>query len=79
MIELSLNEKRILKKLGMKIRKLRNDHEWTLEMAEQHGGYPSWRHLQRVEIGKNFTIVTLLRVSSLYGLKPSELLKSIGL
>lgn len=47
---------------GMRIREIREEKGWTLEMVEEKG-FPSWRHLQRIETGKNINIITLLRLS----------------
>jgi transcriptional regulator with XRE-family HTH domain len=61
-----------LKKLGQKVRSLREEKGWTLEETEDHG-WKSWRHLQRVESGKNVTIITLKRIAKLYKIPLSEL------
>jgi len=62
---------------GLKVRQLRQAKHWTLEDAETHG-YPSWRHLQQIESGnKNVTLETILRLSKLFDVTPSELLKDI--
>lgn len=60
----------------MRIRALRVTQGWTLEETEEHG-WKSWRHLQKIEAGKNITVVTLFSVAKLYKLHPSELLKEI--
>lgn len=65
-----------LKKVGAKIRQLRQQHGWTLEETEEHG-WPSWRHLQKIEAGKNITLVTLFSVAKLLKIHPSELLKDL--
>ena len=69
-------EDRFLKALGYRLRKIRESKGWTLEETEEHG-WPSWRHLQRIESGKNVTIVTIYRISRLYGLSLSELMDEI--
>lgn len=61
-----------LQKLGAKLRKMREDRGWTLEQTEEHG-WPNWRHLQRIETGKNVTVLTLLRLANLYGVSLPEL------
>lgn len=63
-----------LKAVGRNVRAVRERKEMTLEGAEA-AGYPSWRHLQRVEAGQPFTMTTLFRVAKTLGVKPSELLK----
>lgn len=65
-----------LKNLRERIRKLRTDRGWTLEQTEEHG-WKSWRHLQRIESGQNFTIYTLWKICKLYGIKMSELFKKL--
>lgn len=47
---------------------------WTLEQTEEHG-WSGWQHLQKIEAGKNITLVTLRRVAQLFKIDPSELLK----
>lgn len=69
-------EKKYLKRLGSKIRSLRNAKGWTLEDVEEHG-WSNWQHLQKIEAGKNITIVTLRRVAQLYKLSLAELLDGV--
>ena len=63
-----------LKALGARIRDLRVKRGWTLEDTEDHG-FTAWRHLQKIESGKNFTITTLWRVSKMFRMKPWEVLR----
>jgi transcriptional regulator with XRE-family HTH domain len=65
-----------LKRLGLRLREIRQSRGWTLEEAEEHG-YASWRHLQKIEAGKNITMTTLYRLSRLYDVELSYLLKSL--
>jgi transcriptional regulator with XRE-family HTH domain len=65
-----------LKAIGLKLRAIRLKRGWTLEETEEHG-WPSWRHLQKIEAGKNITVKTLLLLSRLYKVHPSELLKDL--
>lgn len=69
-------EKKYLKEVGAKIRSFRLERGWTLEQVEEHG-WNNWQHLQKIESGKNITIVTLRRVAKLYKLDPFELLKGL--
>lgn len=62
-----------LKKLGLRLRQIRLDKGWTLEETEEHG-WPSWRHLQKIESGKNITIATLIRLSMVYKMSPKDIL-----
>lgn len=72
----NVEETRFLKRLGLKLRAIRTERGWTLEAAEEHG-WPSWRHLQKIEAGKNITVTTLLKLSKLYKMKLSDLLKDV--
>jgi transcriptional regulator with XRE-family HTH domain len=60
---ISKNElKKAVKAVGLKVRAIRNEKGLTLEEVEAKG-YPSWRHLQKVEAGKNVTLETLLKLA----------------
>ena len=65
-----------LHKLGLRIRALREERRWTLEETEEHG-WPNWRHLQRIETGKNLTVLTARQLSRLNGISLAELFKEI--
>lgn len=68
----SKNElKKAIKSIGLKIRAIRNEKKLTLEDVEARG-YPSWRHLQKIESGKNVTIETLLKVADALGCKVGD-------
>lgn len=71
-----INQEKLIKKLGIKLREIRNSKGWTLEETENQG-WPNWRHLQKIESGKNITLATLIKISNLYSIKLSELIKSI--
>lgn len=60
------------KQVGLKIKALRLEKGWTLEQMEERG-YPSWRHLQKVEAGKNMTLATIYRVAKTLKVNPKEL------
>lgn len=64
-MDINLSEQKFLKKLGKRLRELRKQKGWTLEETEEHG-WPNWRHLQKMEAGKNVTVISLLRVSIMY-------------
>lgn len=68
---LSKNDK-FLKKLGLRLREIRLSKGWTLEQAEEYG-WPNWRHLQKIETGKNITVVTLKKISELYKIELRDL------
>lgn len=65
-------DRAFLRRLGARIRKLRLERGWTLEEAEEHG-WPDWTHLQKVESGKNITVVTFRRIAKLYKISAAEL------
>jgi transcriptional regulator with XRE-family HTH domain len=78
MFSMSLDNqsKKVLKRLGLRLRSIRNDKGWTLEQTEEHG-WTSWRHLQKIEAGKNITVVTLIKLARLYKLPLAEIFKDI--
>ncbi len=51
-MEMDIACEKFLKTLGLHLRKIRLEKGWTLEQTEEHG-WPSWRHLQKIEAGKN--------------------------
>ncbi len=75
---LSEREKtRFYRELGLRLRSLRNQVGYTLEETEEYG-VKSWKHLQRIESGEaNITIETLLMLSKIYKVHPSEVLKGL--
>ena len=75
-MKIDLKCKKSLQKVGGTVRKLRLERGWTLEETEQHG-FPSWRHLQKIEAGKDITLATLFNVAKLLKVHPSELLKEL--
>ncbi len=64
-----------LKRLGLRLREIRQSKGWTLEETEEHG-WPNWRHLQKIESGKNITILTLKRLCNLYEIEADQILRS---
>lgn len=65
-----------LKRLGQRLREIRLAKKWTLEETENHG-WPSWRHLQKIESGKNITIATLWKICKVYKISMEDLLKGV--
>jgi transcriptional regulator with XRE-family HTH domain len=77
MAKIGIKSRGILKKFGLQLRKFREQRDWTLENAEDHG-FSSWRYLQRLEAGKhNISLLTLIEIGKLYKVHPSELLKEL--
>jgi hypothetical protein len=68
-------EKFILK-FCKRIKEIRTQRMWTLEKTEEEG-WPNWRHLQRIESGKNVTLATVYQIGKLYKVHPSDLLKDL--
>ena len=68
--------KEYLIRLGKRLRDIRTRKGWTLEETEEHG-WPSWRHLQKVESGKNITVATLWKISKVYKVPIHEILKEV--
>lgn len=75
MVKLS-SEDKFLKALGARLRALRLERGWTLEETEEYG-WPNWRHLQKLESGKNFTLSTLNKLSKLYKKPISKILEDL--
>lgn len=73
---LSSEDKKFLLKLGTRIRSLRLQKGWTLEEVEEHG-WNDWTHLQKIESGKNLTLVTLRKIAKLYKISLSKLLDGV--
>lgn len=68
--------KRFLVEFGRRLRSLRTQRGWTLEEAEEHGKI-AWRHLQKIEAGKNITIATLIKIAKMFKVHPSKLLEDL--
>ncbi len=64
-----------LKNVGLAIRARRTELGWTLEEVEANG-YPSWRHLQKIEAGKNITLATLWNIAKVLEVDPAVFLKN---
>ena len=57
--------------LGKKLRQCRLEKGWTLERCEE-AGYPSWQHLQKIESGRNMTVLTLRTLAKIYKVPVSK-------
>jgi transcriptional regulator with XRE-family HTH domain len=70
------HDEQFLIALGKRLREIRGGRSWTLEETEEHG-WPSWRHLQMVETGKNVTILTIYKLAKLYKISISKIFKGL--
>lgn len=75
-MDLDNKDTKFLNAIGSRLREIRKSKGWTLEETEEHG-WPNWRHLQKIESGKNVTLATIRKLVLLYKIKLSELFKSI--
>lgn len=66
-MKLNKSDKIFLKELGSSLRRVRKSKGWTLEHTEEMG-WSCWRHLQKIETGKNVTIITLKHIAQLYNI-----------
>jgi transcriptional regulator with XRE-family HTH domain len=68
---------RAARALGLRIRQLREKHEWTLERAASEMEI-DLTHLQKIEAGKlNVTLVSLLRIADGLGEPVHDLLSGV--
>lgn len=67
------DEEKYLQGFGANIRSLRIKRGWTLEETEDHG-WTSWRHLQKIESGKNITLKTVFKLADLFDVAPKDLM-----
>jgi len=75
-VQLSSEDKKYLEKLGTRIKSIRLEKKWSLEETEHHG-WNDWKHLQKIESGKNITVVTLRKIAKLYKISQSKLLEGL--
>lgn len=75
-MKLEKDGEQYLKKLGQRLKSIRLEKGWTLEETEERG-WSSWRHLQKIESGKNITVATLWKLSKVYKMSVLEILKDI--
>ena len=79
MTKKSKQDKAFLFKFGVNLRKIRNQKNWSLEYTEEQG-WACWQHLQKIETGRrNIELLTLKKLSHLYRVKISDLLKMCDL
>lgn len=65
-----------IKRIGLRLKEVRQAKGWTLEETEGRG-FPSWRHLQKIEAGKNFTFATFYKICQVYNMSPAEIFQGI--
>lgn len=65
-----------LKELGALFKRMRQKKGWTLEATEDHGWH-DWKYLQKIESGRNITMMTFFQICELYEVKPEKVLKNI--
>lgn len=70
------SEDQFLKAIGARLRAIRLEKGWTLEETEEKG-WSNWRHLQKIETGKNITLVTLRKLSILYKIELSKIFEGL--
>lgn len=69
-------EKQRLKELGALFRDLRLTRGWTLEETEDHGWH-DWKYLQKIEGGRNITVLTLFKLCDLYGVRAEKFISAL--
>jgi transcriptional regulator with XRE-family HTH domain len=76
---LTEKDKKLIKKFGYGMRKIRLSKNWTLEEAEERAvasGWKkcSWKHLQKIETGqKDISLTTIFKLAVLYQVETSQL------
>lgn len=76
-MKIKLKDKKRIKLIGERIKKIREKADITMEKIEEKDG-PCWRFQAKIENnGANFSIATLLKIADALGVEPSELLKEI--
>lgn len=75
-MEIDSKDAKFLINLGKKLREIRKSKGWTLEETEEHG-WLNWRHLQKIENGKNVTLVTVRKLAVLYKIKISQIFEDL--
>ena len=68
---------KLLKKLGYRLRTIREAKNWTLEATEEHG-WPNWQHINAIENGKkDISVSTLNKLAKMYKVSMSEILSDL--
>lgn len=76
----SKNERRFLKRLGLRIREVREGKQMRLEDTISEDGIKNYQHFLEIEQGKkNLTTITLFKVAKVLGVKPSKLIEGLEL
>lgn len=76
---LSLNDKRILKNLGKRIKEIREKKNLTVyDVTGEDLLIKSRQHWQKIEAGQlSFTFVTFYKIAQSLDIQPNELLKGL--
>lgn len=75
---ISKNDRQFLKRLGLRIREIRESKQMRLEDTISEEGIKNYQHFLEIEQGKkNLTTVTLFKVAKTLGVKPSKLIEGL--
>ena len=68
--------KRELRSVGLRVRALRQERDWTLEEFSARSGV-DWKHVQKIESGQiNVSFVTILRIATGFDVPIAALFES---
>lgn len=70
------NYSSFLLEFGQRLRDIREKKGLTLEQVEELG-FITWRHLQRIEKGKNVNLTTVKKISEMYEIPLQKLLRGL--
>ena len=74
----SKTERQFLKRLGLRIREIRESKKMRLEDTISEDGIKNYQHFLEIEQGKkNLTIISLFKVAKTLGIKPSRLIEGL--
>lgn len=77
---ISKKDRLFLKRLGLRIREIREGKEMRLEDTISEDGIKNYQHFLEIEQGKkNLTTITLFKVAKALGVRPSKLIEGLEL
>ena len=77
---ISKKDREFLKKLGARIREIREGKNMRLEDTISEDGIRNYQHFLEIEQGKkNLTTITLFKIASALDVKPSKLIEGLEL